>query len=579
MMRRFLVIMIAMLCCGWVSAQSYHIGDLYTAPNGSQGIVYYIHPDGSGGWVVALNDASTGCAWGNATDVPNLIDQNPSFDQQLLNDTAGYANTQIIRAYQNSNSAYAAGVVDFVHGWVLPSPAQLSMLYGQLPFVSTALTRAGGTDLARDFYWCSGERDANNAWSVNFGTFSFSGYADGIAKTTSCRVRAVRSFSATTVVYDTTLTYLWNTGSTQPHIDVSPGQTTTYTVTATTEFGCSNTAEQTILVGNNMPQILYDTVCQGAGYEANGFSLTAEETATAGTVERTRTMETSGCSSTLTLFLTVNPAVAELVEVAACDSYTWNGITYTESGDYTLTYNSSQGCDSVVTLRLTVNPSPEVTVAATADTICLGESVTLQAATDAPLVEEPPLPVPPVAVGDILCTDNCIVKSADFAASGKTAKGVVFYVDNTGVHGWAVHLQDQAQVIAWCPANPYIDVSTLTNITTIQGAINDFDGYGHTQRLRMAGTAATFPVAYAVNFAQGWYIPAIGQLNVLFADFPKVNESLQTVGGSPLFSSPFASYWSSSEYSDFAAYTILGFGVVHPEGKAGDVSLRSVVDF
>ena len=61
-----------LLCFEMVSAQSYHIGDLYTAPDGSRGIVYYVHPDGSGGWVVALDDASTGCAWGDTTDVPEL---------------------------------------------------------------------------------------------------------------------------------------------------------------------------------------------------------------------------------------------------------------------------------------------------------------------------------------------------------------------------------------------------------------------------------------------------------------------------------------------------------------------------
>ena len=61
------------LCCsGFLSAQNYHIGDLYTAPDGSQGIVFYVHPDGSGGWVVALNDASEGCAWGVEGDVPGL---------------------------------------------------------------------------------------------------------------------------------------------------------------------------------------------------------------------------------------------------------------------------------------------------------------------------------------------------------------------------------------------------------------------------------------------------------------------------------------------------------------------------
>ena len=38
------------------NGQVYHVGDLYTGADGSQGIVYYVESDGSG-WVVALNDA------------------------------------------------------------------------------------------------------------------------------------------------------------------------------------------------------------------------------------------------------------------------------------------------------------------------------------------------------------------------------------------------------------------------------------------------------------------------------------------------------------------------------------------
>ena len=45
--------------------------------------------------------------------------------------------------------------------------------------------------------------------------------------------------------------------------------------------------------------------------------------------------------------------------INACDSYTWteNGQTYTESGDYTSHLTTSEGCDSVVTLHLTVGQS------------------------------------------------------------------------------------------------------------------------------------------------------------------------------------------------------------------------------
>lgn len=357
MKRKLTLLFLLLCCCGFLSAQSYQIGDLYTAPDGSKGIVYYLHPDGSGGWVVALNDTSTGCAWGAATDVPDLSNQTPSYYQYLLNDTAGYANTQALRSYQNNSTTYAAGKVDFAHGWVLPSPAQLSMLYGQLPFISTAITGAGGTAMAYSNYWSSAENSASNAWCVEFGTNDYSGFFNVVSKTTSCHVRAVRSFGGnTSVTYDTSLTYLWSTGSTQPYINVNPAQTTTYTVTATTDFGCSNTAEQTVLVGTGIDQTIYDTVCQGAGYESNGFTLTEDETGATGTLTRNRTMETEGCNSNLTLQLMVNEPAASAFSATAHGSYTWNGVTYYESGEYTQTFTGANGCDSVVTLHLTISP-------------------------------------------------------------------------------------------------------------------------------------------------------------------------------------------------------------------------------
>ena len=285
----------------------------------------------------------------------------------------------------------------------------------------------------------------------------------------------------------------------------------------------------------------------------------------------------AGCDSMAILHLTINHAVNISFTKDTCGSYTWNGVTYNESGEYTQTLTAANGCDSVVTLHLTITEPPEVNITVSAENICIGDSVLLQA-TVASTSTLPSIQVPPIAVGDILCTDGSIEKPSSWPAAGKTARGIVFYVDNTGEHGWAVHLQDQAQMIKWCPSNPNIDIPSLTNTTTLQGALNDFDGYGHTHRIRSAGTPATYPAAYAVDFNQGWYIPSIGQLNVLYADYPKVNESLQTVGGTHLFLNTY-SYWSSSEFSDYAAWDLVFYGFIHPEGKAGDSCLRSVRSF
>ena len=228
-------------------AQVYRVGDLYTAPDGSKGIVYYLHPDGSGGWVVALNDASTGCAWGTAADIAALANQDPgsSNRQQLLNDTAGYAHTQAIRTYQNNDVTTAAGVVNFVHGWYLPSPAQLSILYGQLPLIENALTAAGGTTLTTDNYWSSAEQNSDNAWyvSFNYGSFQTSG------KTGSCRVRAVRSFTYPSFG---TVSYTWSDGSTSSSVTVSPTADATWSVTATAG-NCTDNDSHGMSVVNCVP--------------------------------------------------------------------------------------------------------------------------------------------------------------------------------------------------------------------------------------------------------------------------------------------------------------------------------------
>ena len=60
------------------------------------------------------------------------------------------------------------------------------------------------------------------------------------------------------------------------------------------------------------------------------------------------------------LNLTVNPVVYTDATITACDSYTWNGQTYTASGDYTYTTSAANGCDSIVTLHLTISKSAKV---------------------------------------------------------------------------------------------------------------------------------------------------------------------------------------------------------------------------
>ena len=52
---------------------------------------------------------------------------------------------------------------------------------------------------------------------------------------------------------------------------------------------------------------------------------------------------------------------ASSTTMTACNSYNWNGTTYTSSGVYTDTLTNSVGCDSIATLNLTINNSTSST--------------------------------------------------------------------------------------------------------------------------------------------------------------------------------------------------------------------------
>ncbi|MBP5206076.1 MAG: fibrobacter succinogenes major paralogous domain-containing protein [Bacteroidales bacterium] len=260
--------------------------------------------------------------------------------------------------------------------------------------------------------------------------------------------------------------------------------------------------------------------------------------------------------------------------ICSGDSYTWNGQTYSESGDYTQTFSTVNGCDSVVTLHLTITdcaPSCDAfAVRILGDTAgCATDSVTLYAMV--------PGATPPVAVGDILCTDNTIVKPGDWPVAGKAALGVVFHVDGTGLHGWAVHLNDQSTSITW--GGYGTDIPGLSNYNISRGALADTAGYANTLAIRTFGDASTYPAAWAVDLDNGWYLPAAGQLRALYGELPTLNTSLLTAGGTQFPMSGLWYYWSSTEYNSISAWNLRCFGILDNINKGDGFRMRSVRTF
>lgn len=182
-----------------------------------------------------------------------------------------------------------------------------------------------------------------------------------------------------------------------------------------------------------------------------------------------------------------------------------------------------------------------------------------------------------VNIGDILCTDGSIVSPEQYATSGRTAKGIVFYVDETDQHGWAVHLNYQGSVL-WSP--DFHDIPGLTNYQEFRDAINDFDGYENTRIIREAGNATTYPAAWAVDFPNGWYLPAAGQIRYLYGYIPEVNHSIDIVGGETMELISSWWLWASTECNAQDAWDINSQGAEgHSKKPDHHFHVRAVTNF
>ncbi len=163
------------------------VGSVITNADGSRGVIFHKDPTGIGGWMVALNDASEGCAWGNNSDVPELEDQNPTYTVELLSDMDGLRNKRILRNWYAEYPEYAVNQPDDENGWYLPTAGQLRKLYAALPQIEPIILNAGGMMMTTDAYWSSTERNSGQAWSP---AFEFSASNKG----GSGRVRAIRNY-------------------------------------------------------------------------------------------------------------------------------------------------------------------------------------------------------------------------------------------------------------------------------------------------------------------------------------------------------------------------------------------------
>ncbi len=577
----FLLTVFLSLTHVYAQSPDYNIGDVITNSDGSKGVVFWLAPDGSGGWMCALNDVSGTFAWGTVTGMVPGFPATTTVAAVAI-DTAGYSHTQRLRAAGNATTYPAAYAVDFDHGWYLPAISQLLELEAQRVTIHSVLIANGGSDVSfQKSYWSSSYETETSGYFLYCGPTT-------TAKSTAYYVRPVRSFSLRNESSEPEqiLSYRWNTGDTTDHITVSPDATTTYQVVVTNDAGCSDTVDFTLYVNSPNSQFFTETAC--GSYEWHGQTYTESGTYTYAHENAT------GCAQVDTLHLTINSPDTVRFNDTVCQGEPYVGHGFNIPADSTMTPHVitetvctpslRTGCDSCTILTLTISPTPEANIQSTADTICQGESATLSASASSSSSAGSFTP-PAIAIGDILCTDNSIVKPADWPVAGKTAMGVVFYVDNTDQHGWAVALKEFADV-TWGPYSNYIqysnsdDVPGIPNYTNARDAIGDENGMDNTTAIRTkyGSSFSNCQAAYRCYYYNhstgtygsthnGWYLPAAGQLRKLFAELPTISATLTRLGTA---AQQFAGiwYWSSSEYSSTNAWPVNYYGGVYYLSKS-----------
>ena len=148
--------------------------------------------------------------------------------------------------------------------------------------------------------------------------------------------------------------WVWNFGDgnsstlqNPTHTYSNPG---TYNVSLTISDGATTETEtktSLITVGSSVNTQENITSCNNYNWNGTTYSISGNYI---------DTLQTSfGCDSVVTLVLTINNSNNSQENITSCDNYIWNGTTYSQTGTYTSTLQTVNGCDSTITLILTIN--------------------------------------------------------------------------------------------------------------------------------------------------------------------------------------------------------------------------------
>ncbi|WP_185155409.1 DUF11 domain-containing protein [Rudanella paleaurantiibacter] len=358
---------------------------------------------------------AAGCAgtvtWSNGTSGNTLV-------TPALTQTTSYTAT----CTTTTSTTFAVGTVTVNPAVTATiSATSLSICAGQ----TTTLTASGGAT----YRWSTGATTAAISVSAA-GTYSVTATSaagcSGTATTTVVQNPApvvtvtsatVCAGSSATLTASGANSYLWSTGATTASIVVTPTATTTYSVTGTSSAGCSATATGTVTV---LPQPVLN-LSASATLVTAGSNVTLTATGCTGSVawnngstgssivvmpmQATQTYSATcttgpGCFTTASIVvnteapasLVVSSATvchgssATLTAAGCAGTVAWSNGTsgntlvtpaLTQTTSYTTTCTTTTGSATTAVGSVTVVPMPAATVAASSNTVTVGQNVTL----------------------------------------------------------------------------------------------------------------------------------------------------------------------------------------------------------
>ena len=109
-------------------------------------------------------------------------------------------------------------------------------------------------------------------------------------------------------------------------------------------------------------------------------------------------------------------------------------------------------------------------------------------------------------------------------------------------------------------------------LDNVPDAVTDYDGVFNTDHLCHVGLSPN------IQLANGEYIPALGEMHLIYLNLKAINKALEFVGGEPIARDW---YWTSTEYSaTHAWYLYLNRGYASNNPKAsGTIRVRPVSAF